>query len=71
MRTEATRAGFYESPGWGKRYPRLQILTVAELLEGKGIEYPPSKQVDVTFKKAPRAKRRKAGKQKQLFEEDD
>lgn len=56
MRTEAASAGFYDSPGWGKRYPHLQILTVNELLEGKGIDYPPSREVNVTFKKAPRAK---------------
>ncbi len=58
MRTEAASAGFYESPGWKKKYPRLQLLTVAELLGGKRIDYPPSAQVNITFKKAPRAKGR-------------
>ena len=53
MRTEAAGGGFYDSP-WGKRYPKLQILTVGELLEGKGIDYPPSSHVNVTFKKAPK-----------------
>lgn len=53
MRTEAAGSGFYQSP-WGK-HPRLQILTVAQLLEGKGVNYPPSQQVNVTFKKAPKA----------------
>jgi hypothetical protein len=24
MRTKAASAGFYDSPGWGKKYPRLQ-----------------------------------------------
>lgn len=52
MRTEAASAGFYTSPGWGKQYPRLQLLTIAELLAGKGIEYPPARQVNVTFRKA-------------------
>ncbi|MHB8410332.1 MAG: DNA methyltransferase [Candidatus Acidiferrales bacterium] len=58
MRTEAAAAGIYKSP-WGKRgseelhYPRLQILTIAELLEGKGIDYP--HMSNVTFKRAPRA----------------
>ncbi len=56
MKTEATGAGFYHSPGWDKNYPRLQILTVAELLAGKGIDMPPIRQVSATFKKAPRAK---------------
>lgn len=54
MHTEAATAGFYESPGWGKRYPRVQVLTIAELLAGKGIDYPPSREVNVTFNKAPR-----------------
>ena len=61
MRSEAAGAGFYKSP-WGQ-HPRLQILTIAELLEGKRIDYPPSRQVNVTFKKAPRAKQ---GKPEQL-----
>jgi DNA modification methylase len=55
MRTEAAGAGFYHSPGWQKDYPKLQILTVRELLDGKGIHYPPSKHVNVTFKKAKKA----------------
>lgn len=53
MRIEAASAGFYNSP-WGKKYPRLQILTVADLLKGKEIDYPPS-GANVTFKKAPKA----------------
>jgi len=57
MRSEAAGAGFYTSP-WGN-HPRLQILTVAELLAGRRIDAPPSQQVDVTFKKAPRAKGRR------------
>ncbi len=56
MRKEAAGAGFYVSPGWEKKYPRLQLLTIEELLAGKGIDYPPlSRRVDATFKKAPRA----------------
>jgi site-specific DNA-methyltransferase (adenine-specific) len=52
MRKEAAGAGFYTSP-WGK-HPRLQLLTVRELLDGKPIDYP--RQVNVTFKTAPKAK---------------
>lgn len=62
MRAEAAGGGFYESVSWAKKYPRLQLLTVAELLEGKGVAYPPSRQVNRTFKKAPRA-RTTAGEQ--------
>jgi DNA modification methylase len=58
MLTEAATAGFYKSP-WGS-HPRLQILTIAELLDGKRIDYPPAQQVNVTFKKAPRSKDKEA-----------
>jgi len=54
MRVEAASADFYDSP-WGKKYPRLQILTIAELLNGKKIDYPPP-ETNVTFKKAPKSK---------------
>lgn len=50
MCTEAAAAGFYKSP-WGN-HPRLQILTIAELLDGKRIDYPPT--INVTHKRAPR-----------------
>ncbi|MEW5911303.1 MAG: DNA methyltransferase [Thermodesulfobacteriota bacterium] len=53
MREEAADAGFYESPG-GTRHPRLQLRTVAELLEGQGLDYPRYAE-NVTFKKAPKA----------------
>ena len=40
MLTEAAATGFYESKDFPGRYPRLQILTIAELLAGKKLEYP-------------------------------
>jgi DNA modification methylase len=55
MRTEAASAGFYASP-WGTKHPKLQILTIAELLSGKKIDMPPS-QDQRTFKKAPKARK--------------
>jgi len=60
MNTEAATVGFYESKVWGRKYPRLQLLTVAELLAGKRIDMPPIKQVSATFKKAERFKGKKA-----------
>ncbi len=54
MRKEAATAGFYSSP-WGTKHPRIQLLTIAELLDGRGIDYPMSRG-NVTFKKAPRVK---------------
>jgi len=60
MQTEAVTAGFFESKTWGKKYPKVQLLTIAELLAGKKIEMPPIKQVSVTFKKAEKYKGKKA-----------
>jgi hypothetical protein len=51
MRVEAATAGFYESP-WGK-HPRLQILTVEQLLTGQTVDYPPARQASVTYKPTP------------------
>ena len=52
MLTEAASAGFYEPKEFPGRYPRLQILTIAELLAGKKLEYP-THRVE-TFAKAER-----------------
>jgi DNA modification methylase len=50
MRTEAAEAGFYSSPN-GKKYRRIQLITVAQLFEGKLVEYPFE---NVTYRKAER-----------------
>jgi site-specific DNA-methyltransferase (adenine-specific) len=63
MRTEATSAGFYESPGWGKRYPKVQILTIAELLRGVDVQMPPPFG---TFKAAQRVKGDPEAEQREL-----
>jgi site-specific DNA-methyltransferase (adenine-specific) len=42
MQTEAVAAGYYRSTGWQKDYPRLQILTVADLLCGTEVKMPPA-----------------------------
>lgn len=57
MKKEAASAGTYESVKWGRRYPRLQIITIEELLAGKQIQCPPLSQVNRTFTKAPKQKR--------------
>jgi len=49
MIEEAAGEGFYHSDGWNRDYPRLQILTVEEILSGKQVDLPPN--ID-TFKKA-------------------
>lgn len=53
MLTEAAGKGFYSSP-WGTKHPRLQVLTVEDLLAGKQIDSPPRAQVNETFKRAQR-----------------
>lgn len=64
MITEAASAGFYRSPGWHKDYPRIQILTIEELLDGATIQMP---YADQTFKKAQREKE-PSPQQKSLFD---
>lgn len=49
MEKEAAEAGFYHSEGWNKDYPKIQILTVEDILNGKQPDLPPS---IATFKKA-------------------
>ncbi len=68
MLDEALNAGFYESPTWQKRYPRIQILTVEDLMRGRGIDCPPLKRTNVTFKKAPKAERARESNNSKLFE---
>jgi DNA modification methylase len=67
MRKEAASAGFYKSP-WGM-HPRLQILTIEELLDGKRIDYPPSQEVNATFKKAKKAQAGVGAEQMKLGDE--
>jgi hypothetical protein len=64
MKREAADAGFYES-AWGV-HPRLQIITVGELLEGAKINMPP-REAAMTFKTARRSTP-KAAEAPQLFE---
>jgi DNA modification methylase len=40
MREEAASAGFYYSPLAGENFPRIQLLTIDDLLSGKRIERP-------------------------------
>ncbi|MFA5261561.1 MAG: DNA methyltransferase [Candidatus Omnitrophota bacterium] len=65
MRTEAVTAGFYKSLSYGQ-FPRVQLLTIADLLSGKKIEMPPIRQVNASFKKAPKVEE-PLKKQKNLF----
>jgi site-specific DNA-methyltransferase (adenine-specific) len=54
MTTEAASAGFYTSEYFGNDYPRIQILTIEELLAGKEVQMPMNlttfKQAEKIFK---------------------
>ena len=64
MLTEATSAGFYTPEHFpDSHYPRIQILTIEELLNGKRAEYP-RLAPEATFRRAPR--RRSSGAQGRL-----
>ena len=65
MLNEAAAAGFYEPEHYpGQQYPRLQILTIAQLLAGQPAQYP-RMGLQTTFRQAPR-RRRAAGRQTAL-----
>ena len=62
METEATSAGFYTPEHFpDSQYPRIQILTIEELLNGKRAEYP-RLAPEATFRRAAR-RRRSSGTQ--------
>jgi site-specific DNA-methyltransferase (adenine-specific) len=64
MDAEAASVGFYEHKTNKQKFPRLQLRTVKELMDGKGIERPTSAaSFDVTFKKAPSSPRKSAEEQ--------
>jgi len=64
MRTEAASGGFFHSDLWGKDFPKIQIRTVGELLEGRSFDLP---QQLPTYQAAERV-RRPEGQQAQLDE---
>jgi site-specific DNA-methyltransferase (adenine-specific) len=68
MFAEAASAGMYRSP-WGHTpYPRIQLLTIADLLSGKRVECPdPSAIDDKTFRKGPVRETGNKPKQERLF----
>jgi site-specific DNA-methyltransferase (adenine-specific) len=62
MNTEAVSAGFYNSEHWNRDFPKLQILSIEDLLNGKEVQMP---QNLTTFKQA--AKIVKDVDQRKLF----
>jgi site-specific DNA-methyltransferase (adenine-specific) len=66
MVTEAASAGFYHSDLWQKDYPRIQLLSVEELLNGVEVRIPPTPSGSEAFKKAERAAKDGGHKQGEL-----
>jgi len=58
MIADAASAGSYVSPS-GNRYPKVQIMTVGDLLTGKVLDMPAARKANVTLKQASRKKPRK------------
>ena len=52
MVSEAASAGFYHSELWDKDYPRIQILSIEELLDGAEVKVPPTPRGSEAFKAA-------------------
>ena len=68
MNTEAVSAGYYHSPTWSRDYPRVQILTIEDLLDGREINMPPAQG---TFKRAGRVTKGPETGQLELFDEGE
>jgi site-specific DNA-methyltransferase (adenine-specific) len=66
MTTEAVSAGFYRSPMAGD-YPKIQIVTIEQLLRGEGVHMPPN---FTTFKQAERVKQDSGDVNLPLFGEE-
>ena len=63
MIADATSAGFYED-GAGRKFARVQLLTIGDLLEGKTRAEHPDHAPDLNFKKA---RTEASGKQNDLI----
>ncbi|MBI4289470.1 MAG: restriction endonuclease [Chloroflexi bacterium] len=64
MKVEAVAAGSYHSPLWDRDFPRIQIVTIEELFQGKALNMPP---ITSPFAKAPKVAIKNGG-QEYLFD---
>ena len=64
FRQEEASGGFYHSEMWQGNYPKIQIRTINQLLDGHGFELPPRQSA---YQAAPRV-RRPEGQQATLEE---
>jgi len=66
MRSEAAAAGFYEPSHFLEhKFPRVQILTIEELLSGASAQYPRFAP-EATFRKAPRRLRQQSEQKRMI-----
>jgi hypothetical protein len=65
MKADAAAAGFFEADS-GKKYPRIQLLTIEGLLSGVQRAEHPDHVKDATFKKAKKESKSKKA-EKRLF----
>jgi hypothetical protein len=70
MKTEAGTAGYYTTPFGGTQYPRLQIITVQDLLDGKKVQMPAQATI-TTYRKPRQARPGVTHRQAQLDEYGD
>jgi hypothetical protein len=56
--TEAVSSGYYHSDLWQREYPRIQILKMEQLLNGRAIEMP--KSIPSQFKQAEKVRKKDA-----------
>jgi site-specific DNA-methyltransferase (adenine-specific) len=57
MLTEASSGGFYHSDLWEKDFPRVQILSIEDLLNGAEVRVPPTPRGSEAFKQAEKVKK--------------
>ena len=62
MISAASTAGYYKSEFWQKSFPRLQILTIEQILAGAAVQMPPETGTFLAAQKV----RKKEGTQNQL-----
>ena len=67
METEAADAGFYQTFAGAVKYPKIQILTIEELLHGAEIKMPP--RLHQNFKAAQSVPKKVKQVQTSLFDE--
>lgn len=59
MRQDAASSGFYEGT-WGQKYPRIQLITVEELLDGHQLDTPGILATNVTLQRSRKRRPKKA-----------